>query len=478
MAPTDAIILDNLIPDTGGVKKREGYSDHATGVGTFVESLMKYSPPSGTEKLFAASVGVIYDVTAAGVASSSVTGLSNGRWQHTMFANSANNFLVACNGADSVRNFDGSSWTTPTITGVSSSTLVNVAVHGGRLWFVEANTLDAWYLPVSSIAGVATKLPLGAFCKKGGSLLAIASWTRDGGSGMDDLFVAVTTKGEAVIYSGIDPSRSATWTKVGTFDIPELVGRRCFVKIGADLGLITSRGVVPLNGILQLSEAGVSKVAATDKISGAFASAYAGSSTFHGWQLIEYPKKGLLFVNVPMVERVTTHQFVMNTATGSWCRFTGMDAGCWELVGGSLYFGGFDGTVRKYGGTFADDGEGVNSVSVSAYSNFGTMNNKLISMVRPMFTGPLGYAPTVGVRSNYDNGDINYVASTSVSLGSAWDEGEWDVAEWAISNVNSARWIPVHAEGVTLSVALATATNEDFQFNTMDIRFTQGGDLE
>jgi hypothetical protein len=114
MKPEDAIVLDNLIPGVGSVSLRKGHGAYVTGLGSYIESLMEYSPPSGTVKLFAATPTAIYDVTATGaVGAAAVTSLSNGRFQHTMFATAGGNYLVCANGANAVRNFDGTSWTTP-----------------------------------------------------------------------------------------------------------------------------------------------------------------------------------------------------------------------------------------------------------------------------------------------------------------------------------------------------------------------------
>lgn len=476
MAVTDAIQLDNFIPDTGGVKIRKGKSEHATGAGTFVESLMEYNAPGGTQKLFAASVDKIYDATSGGAASEAVTSLSNGRFQHTMFATSGGNYLVACNGADDVLNYDGSSWATPTITGVTSANLINVAAHMNRLWFVEKDTLNIWYLATASVSGAATKLALGPLCKLGGSLLAMCTWTRDGGAGIDDLAVFVTTKGEALIYSGSDPSSATTWALQGIFRIPEPVGRRCFVKTGADIGLITSQGVLPLSAILPLASSGAAKVAATDKISGAFSTAYNGSSDAFGWQIIEAPKDRLLIINVPLNERVTAHQYVMNAQTGAWCRFTGFNAGCWSLLGDELYWGGHDGTIWKYSGS-SDDGDEIDAVSVSAFSNFRVNSLKQIVMARPMIYGPDGYIPLVALRKDYDLGTVNYQATASVSGGAIWDEAVWDEADWGIAIAPTAIWQSVGDIGTVFSVGLAVAVTDQFQLNAVDLMFETGGFL-
>src|SRR4051812_41895359 len=71
MPPGDAVRLDNWIPDTASVRLRKGFASWATGMTDAVESLMEYAPPSGANKLFAATATTIWDVTASGAATSS-----------------------------------------------------------------------------------------------------------------------------------------------------------------------------------------------------------------------------------------------------------------------------------------------------------------------------------------------------------------------------------------------------------------------
>src|SRR5919198_801607 len=107
--PTDAVILDNFIPGTGGVALRTGFVAPVTGIPTAVESLMEYSASSGSDMLFAAAGANIYNVPTAGpVGAAVVTGLTNARFQHTMFETPGGHFLIICNGQDAVRNWNGS----------------------------------------------------------------------------------------------------------------------------------------------------------------------------------------------------------------------------------------------------------------------------------------------------------------------------------------------------------------------------------
>jgi hypothetical protein len=78
------------------------------------------------------------------------------------------------------------------ITGVDSSNLIHVNLHKERLYFVEENTLNFWYLGANAISGAATSFPLGAIARNGGYIMAMGTWTLDAGYGVDDYAVFIT----------------------------------------------------------------------------------------------------------------------------------------------------------------------------------------------------------------------------------------------------------------------------------------------
>ena len=201
-----ATVLDNFIAENGEVTLRNGFSEHATGMPADIETLMAYSA-AGTQKLFAAAGSGIYDVTSSGaVGAAAVSGLANARFSHVMYGTTSGSYLVACNGADGVREYNGSAWSTATITGVAAADLNFVTEHKGQLWFIEKDSLSLWYLATNAIAGAATEFPVGTLCKDGGTLVAASSWSLDAGDGQDDLFVLVTSEGEVLIYGGTNPA--------------------------------------------------------------------------------------------------------------------------------------------------------------------------------------------------------------------------------------------------------------------------------
>lgn len=462
MKADEAITLDNMIPGDGGVTMRPGYVSHVTGITGPVHALMEHSGLTA-QKLFAANATAIYDVTTAGaVGAAAVSSLTNGKWQHSMFATTGGNFLVIANGADSVRNYDGSSWTTPSITGVTSSTLITVTSHISRLWFVQKDTLKVWYLPALAIAGAATSIDFGGLSKLGGSLVAMASWTRDGGVGIEDFAAFITSEGEVHIYAGSDPASEETWARIGTFRIAEPIGRRCVIQVGGDIGILTVSGLVPLSGILTRAESAQGKIAITDKIRNAFAS---GEQNTYGWQAVEFPKAKLLILNAPSATASLTMQFVMNVNTGAWCRFTDIDALTWSLLDKDMYFAGSGGTVYKMDSTETSDAEEpITGLSLSAFSLMGTPRTKCIRRVKPLFYGADGYRPGVGFAFDYVANATYSTSQTETSTGSEWDVAPWDTSDWQ-SLSTSRNWQGSSGEGYSIAYAISVTSTSVFTHN-------------
>ncbi len=480
METTDAIQLENWIPDTNSVRLRPGYTRHATiaATATAVESLIQYATPNTSlAQLFAAIPTAIYDVTAATTASSTaavVTGLTNGRWQHTQMANAAGNHLILVNGADQPRKYDGTTWTTCSVSasGLTRTNLVTVHNHKNRLWFGEENQNWVWYGTIDAVESVLTKFTLPF--RKGGKLMQMGSWTRDSGTGQDDLAVFVSSRGECVVYQGIDPSSSADWALVGTYNIPDVIGRRCLINAGAELGVLTIQGLQPLSQLIGMGEAAASRTAISNKITGYFKSQSFTTGTAFGWQPFEYPLGNLLIINIPITERTTQHQAVMNINTGSWCKFTAINAGCWSLLGTRAYFGGNSCDIYKFDDGTMDTSANVVGVLQHAYSSFGSPQSKRFTMARPLFSAPSGYDPPVSIQTDF-NEQVPAVSVVAASTsGTQWDVGLWDTFQWAGGSESSLRWQSVTGEGRDASVAFGVSSSEPLVYNGVDIGFERG----
>jgi hypothetical protein len=475
MAADQAVILDNFFPEAAKVSLRRGHASHVTGLSGTAESLMAFAPKSGTQKLFAASGGKIYDVTTAGaVGAADLTGLANNRWQHCMFGTAGGHFLVIANGADAVRNYTAGSWSTPSITGVTSSSLISVNAYKQRLFFIEAGSQSVWYLPVASIAGAASELNFSSIALLGGYMVAMASWTMDGGDGLDDRAVFITSKGEVLVYEGTDPSSAATWALVGIFRLGAPIGRRCFLRVGPELIVVTQDGCVPLSKALASARSDPT-IAVTDKIRSAFNTAARDHGSKFGWQPVLYPKGNMAFVNVPQVEGVTHHQYVMNTATGSWCRFTGMNGGCWEVHGDNLYFGSGTAIYKADTGN-ADNSNNITGEVKTAFNYFSRRGLlKRFTMVRPLLACEGTLALILGLNIDFSDELPTGTPTYSGSAGSPWDTSAWDTSSWGSDPTIRRDWQSINGIGYCAALRMKVAAkNLNIYWHATDFLFETG----
>lgn len=477
-----ALVLDNWFPEADAVRIRRGYASHATGMTGDIESLLTFTSASAS-KMFAANGTAIYDVSSSGAVGAAVqSGLTNARWQQTMFATSGGQFLVICNGADSIRNYDGSSWTTPSITVLTSSTVINIAAHKKRLWFVPVNSTTLYYLPTESIAGTAAAFPVGAQLRRGGYIMAIGTWSLDAGDGMDDMFVAVSSEGEVLVYQGLDPA--SDFTLVGVFYTGKPIGRRCLYQVGGDLAVITEDGVLPLSQALKVDRAALGDIAITRNIRQAYVEAHRRSENSYGWQLISYANENMALLNVPAGGSEDTVQFALNTQTGAWARFTGIDAVCWAIFSGGLYFGSTDGKVYRgeYGGN--DNGTSIMATMLPAFMHLGQKGRlKHVKGVRPIwFTDVPQVSPQIAIAVDYAT-PTDAASAQDVSEGFfTWDTSAWDGPDvWYGYTVQRA-WRGNGNIGTVISLytfisidASDTGTEWRFRLTAWDVLFETGG---
>lgn len=475
MPKTDANILMNVEPRPNFCVVRRGYESYATGLGAAVETLMEWA--GATRQFFAAAGTTIWDITSAGAASADVTGLTNARWHHTMFKTAGGSFLVACNGADSVRNYDGTSWTTPAITGVTSADLIYVAAWKNRLWFVEKNTTNAWYLPVNSIAGAATRLDLGAQFKRGGFLNTIGTLSYDAGDGPDDFIAFVSDQGDVAVYQGTDPSSASTFAIMNRFTLGAPIGRRSLLNVGGDLAMISVDGIVSLISMSDKDRSVAESAAITNKIQDLFNQYARDYRGIFGWQGQIYPLGSIVYFNVPFSSTQSV-QLVMNVDTGAWAEFQNMNGACWGLYNDQPYFGGANGVVYRADSGLQDNGGIITFDYQSAFSQFGHAGKtKLYQLIRPILL--TNGSPTIlmSMNTNFSDVEPTGTLSPSAPATSTWDSGVWDSAQWGGTNT-SAQWYSVGQEGEWGAVRMKGALNGiSLQINAFTIEAEVGGAL-
>jgi len=470
MDPMDAVALTNLFPNVSSVDLRGGYTNWSTGLTGQVQTLMAYEAGT-TEKLFAiTSAGYIYDSTTNGaVGAPLVTGLSGGYWEHTNITTAGGSYMVAVNGLDSLRLYDGATWaaitgvSTPAITGVTTSTLVNVLLFKHRLWFIQKGTLKAWYLPTDSISGAAVAFDLSAVATMGGYLVDMEAWTIDGGYGVDDNLAFFTSEGEMIVYRGTDPASSATWAQMGVWSLGAPIGARCMLKYSGDLLVLTQDGLVPMSTALQSSRVDP-RTALSDKIQGAISAAFTAyaptdSPDSRGWQIFLHPKQNALWINVP-VSVGNQQQYVMNTITKAWCNFTGWAANCWETIDDQPYFGG-DGVVCKAWNTstYSDNATNINGSAVQAFNYFGSRGvKKYFTRARlSLFTNGQP-AVAVGMNVDFQTAANNAALSFTPNSYALWGTALWGTGIWGSGAVINNTWLGITGIGYCGAVTMTSAT--------------------
>jgi hypothetical protein len=202
MPITDAVKLVNMVVGENGLRPRNGFIEHCTGIegGLGILSMMSFQAANpANSAMFATTANKIYDVSASAANPASVLTFpaAGGVGEHLVFVTTADRFLVYCDEANGyyTRAETGGAWLKVTlgagagqVANYDPATFVQPCEHKGRIWFVVKNSSKAVYLGPGAVYGAATAYDFGTQFKRGGALAALYSWTLDGGAGMDDIW--------------------------------------------------------------------------------------------------------------------------------------------------------------------------------------------------------------------------------------------------------------------------------------------------
>lgn len=339
---------------------------------------------------------------------------------------------------------------TATITGVTTSTLTQVWSYRNRLYFVQKNTMDAWYLPSDQIGGAATKISMRGIFQKGGYLLFGATWSMDAGDGPDDICVFVSTLGEVAVYEGSSPAES-DWRIVGRYDITTPLGKNAHMQAGGDLVVLTVDGMVPLSAALKKDPAALSLDAVSFKIEPEWKARVAARQTIP-WQILKWTAKNMAILSQPVIDLSTPAEcLVVNLETGAWCKYTGWDVRSLAVLSDQAYFGSSDGKVYKAekGGT--DNSSPYTCTYVGQFEDIGRRGEVTdIKLARATFRTGWQFNPKVSVSVDYAV-TLPSPPDATVILGgtNVWDIAVWDTAIWSgVSELSaSTKWVAIGRTG-------------------------------
>ena len=291
---------------------------------------------------------------------------------------------------------EGDGTASGTISGVNPAALIDVTIHQKRLWFVEKDSTNGWYLPSDQVYGVASKFDFGPLFKRGGFLQSLSTWTVGDGEGTDDMLVAFGSEGDVAVYSGIDPDTIDTWALKGVYYAGAPIdGHRFHCKVGGDLKFMTTQGMCSMNDMFTSNQTvGPQSNVESQPVQQFLAEQASLYAFLPGWDVKFVPAFNMLIVNIPSVTVEGSVQAAENIVNSKWTTFLGLDASCWVADYQDVpFFGTDDGRIMQgwTGNTdnvTLDDTAGIPITALvqQSYNYFGTpTNNKQVGLYRPNF---------------------------------------------------------------------------------------------
>lgn len=369
------------------------------------------------------------------------------------------------------------------ITGYSGAGFSSVAQYRGHLYFVDAQTLNVYYLALAAIGGPATIFPLAPFCLRGGYVIAMAQWSVNSGVGQYLGFVFITSEGEVLLYNGANPG-DTSWTLVGQYKIAKPVGPRCTMPAGGDLLIMTEDGIVPMSKVMTLDQVALENVAVTKPIAPAWRDAVIARAGIAGWQIVPWPLQSMTIINLPKQSASDFTQFIANSRTGAWAQYLGWDANCFGIFNDNMFYGDSAGNVWQ-GETGGCDA-GMNNYTTTVMMAFSYLGRagaqKQIVLVKPYFLAAQPVTPQIMINVEFST-TIPPAPNPSTALaGALWDVARWDQAVWSGALVPYSTWQDAQGEGVAIGVVFQLTTNlgltlPDQRISAFDVAFQEGNVL-
>lgn len=364
------------------------------------------------------------------------------------------------------------------ITGVDTKDLSYVLSYKNRLWFIEKGTMNVWYLPVDSITGATTLLPLGGEFSLGGSLLFGHAWSLGYGSsgGLSDQITFFTDHGEVACYQGNDPSDPANWGMVGRYRLGPPLGPKSFIRAGGDLVIATSDGFVALSSIIQTDIA----VQSSTAVSQAIQKEWNEEAELRGsnpWCAITWPSRQMTVIALPTANQRPPQMWVINSGTGAWARFTGWSGTCMEVFRDRMFFGSQNGKlIEAYVGG-SDLGLPYTATYVPVFTDLGApLSIKLPKNCRAIFRGPYRVDHQLTIQFDYIVNLPPAPNATKVPGSSRWGSVSWGQGRWGSGSTLKIQreWGVAGGSGAVIAPCLQITSGDTAPLDTeiIDIQVT------
>lgn len=315
--------------------------------------------------------------------------------------------------------------------GLTTANLSYVWAYKERLWFIQKDSLDAWYLDVDQIAGELTWFPLGGVFNRGGSLLFGATWSLDSGGdgGLSEQCIFVTTNGDVAVYQGISPEDAASWGKVGVYRIGAPLGKHAHYRAGADIHIATNIGLIPLSQAIQREFAVIAPAAISSPIEVAWNDAVARRQP--PWHCEIWPEGQMVIVAPTSSEEEQDFVFAVNASTSAWARFTNWTVRCLCVYQGGLYFGSTGGKVVQAMVTGTDQDQAYTAKVLPLFDDLGApLSRKVAKMAKITVRAASRIDTLTACRFDFDMSLPAPPAASIPPAGDRWGTAVWGEAVW------------------------------------------------
>lgn len=344
------------------------------------------------------------------------------------------------------------------ITGVNTNVFSYVWSYKNRLFFIERDSFNVWYLPVDSISGAAEVFRMGAEFSEGGKLLIGSNWSLDtsGDGGLSEQCVFISDEGQVVAYQGLSPEPDQGWSRVGGYKIGKPLGPLAWMRAGGDLLIDTDIGKIPLSQAVNRDLAALAPSAVSYPIETAWNSAV-DARRGSNWCCTIWPEQQMVVVALPTTLNDPPTCFIANARTGAWARFTGWDAKCLCVYDGRLFFGSEGGKVIEAYVTGLDEGAPFTAVCVPQFLDMGSSGARKISTIaRAVIRGSNKVEDQVTVQSDYRVRLPSPPVAAPISTDSVWGGAIWGQSQWGgvAEKDTQTDWRSAGASGYALAPAL------------------------
>ena len=506
MSPENCLYSFNIMPAEWGMLLRNGFREYVIGIesaadlGDGVRSLFAFDgvlTGAADDRLFAVTNEGIWDVTTydiAPVQKAVFTDTSEDAGRGVIchyVEDGGDEFLWYADETNGLWEYSELTdlWDRPA--GIVGPVIENVAfvvVHKQRVWLIEKDSTIGWYLPVGSKSGQATEFYFGSKFPHGGKLSGLYNWTVDGGAGLDDILIAVSSSGDLIPYQGGDPSSADTWSAIGTYFVGKTPkGRRFVSEYGGDIYILSAYGIIAMSDLTRgVDPKDVAASSLSFKIARELRVALGRTGDQYGWELQFSPSIGSVVVLSPKEVGREQIQYVMNMSTQGWGYYRGVPMNCIAEWRNKIYFGTTTDTVEVMDVTRDNvkitqvgdyNGDPIQFSMLTSSQGYGSDGRyKTCQYIRADFWGSLAPEYATKALYDYDIAELTAISGPPLQPGDLWDVGLWDQAVWGGgAGVGQHKLLGSGGLGRSFAVAVRGESSEGLRFISFDVIWVDGG---